>query len=147
MPAVIVEVFISKVSSALSFSVTLKNTAPLVSLSSRCFPFFWNSALLSFWSVTIFVSSRPTEASPSEPVLIASPDWKRMLAEAGLEPPLASSILTVPSMRRSLMVVARYLLRDITTHTTTAATIAAKATDIINFILGDKDLILLTKPI
>jgi hypothetical protein len=70
-----------------------------------------------------------------------------MLAEAGLEPPLASSILTVPSIRRSLMVVARYLLRDITTHTTTAAIIATKATDIINFILGDKDLILLTKPI
>ena len=48
--------------------MTLKKTAPLVSLSSRRFPIFWNSALLSFWSVTIFVSSRPTDAIPSAPV-------------------------------------------------------------------------------
>ena len=127
IPAVIVDVLISKVSSALSFSVTLKNNAPLVSLSSSFLPLLKNSARLSFCSVTILESSRPTEARPSVPVFKASPDWKRMLLATDLVPPLESSILTVPSTRRSLIVVARYFLFETTMHTITTAAITNTA--------------------
>ena len=108
MPTVIVVVLISNDSSSESFSVTSKNRPPLVSLSSSFLFFFLNSARLSFWSVTIFVSSSPTEASPSAPVFSASPLWKRILSMTGFWLPLPSSILTVPSTRRSRIVVAVY---------------------------------------
>ena len=128
MPAVIVDVLISNVSSALSFCATLKNTAPFVSLSSRCLDFFWNSARLSFCSVIILWSSRPTDASPSSPVFRASPDWNLRLSMTGFEPPFESSMLTVPSMRSRRIVVARYLLLETTMTVTTAAMITAAAT-------------------
>ena len=76
----------------------------------------------------IFVSSRPTDARPSEPVVSASPDWNLMLSNTGLVPPFESSMLTVPSTLRRRIVLARYWLRPITTAITIPATIAAAIT-------------------
>jgi len=123
IPAVIVDVLISKVSSALRCFVTSKNRAPLVSLNSSLLFCLINSARLSFSRVIILVSSRPTEAIPSDPVLNASPDWNLMLSITGFVPPFESSMLTVPSTRRSLIVVAMYLLRAIQIHKKTMAAI------------------------
>ena len=111
MPAVIVDVFISNVSSSLSFWVTSKKSEPLVSFNASCLLSFVNSALLSAWRVMILVSSRFTDARLPAPVINASPDWNLAFFLSCLSLPPSCSTLTVPSALTSFMVFARYVLR------------------------------------
>ena len=97
MPTTMVDVLMSIVSFASSFSLTSRKRWPSVRFIESAPAFFSNSTRLSASRVTTRPWSRPTEAVLDSPVFMASPLFRRTFSMTGRCLPDESSISTLPS--------------------------------------------------